>query len=213
MLILVALISVVFVIAGSYEFALSHLSGLESHVKIFRGFEREFVGEAFAQDSVIGFQNKAETPIGELTACSGNFILPPSICIGSTKNDTMIGTVAGGTIFGKDGDDKIQGLLSQQIIFGNNGNDSIQGGNGTNTVFGNEGDDTIVGGSGFDPMKGGAGSTLAGNSGNDKLIGGPDHDVLEGGPGFDFFQCNGKADLVLDFHSDEDKASGNCIFA
>jgi Ca2+-binding RTX toxin-like protein len=170
------------------------------------------VNEASAEN-VIGFQNTAKTPIGDLTTCSGNFIVPSTICVGSDTNDTIVGTVAGSIIFGKGGNDMIRGLLSQQVIFGNSGNDSIQGGNSTNIVFGNNGDDTLVGGSGFDFMKGGGGSLLAGNVGNDKLIGGPDHDVLEGGPGFDFFQCNGKVDLILDFNSHEDRASGNCIFS
>ena len=199
-------------ITGSDEYDFSYIGGLKPIIETYKWLEQVFTVEAFAQSDAISFQNTVKTPLGDMTACSGNFILPSTICTGSDKNDTIIGTVAGGIIFGNEGNDKIRGLLSQQIIFGNEGNDSIQGGNSTNIVFGNNGDDVIVGGSGFDPMKGGGGSMLAGNSGNDQLIGGPDHDVLEGGPGSDFFQCNGKTDLVLDFHANEDKVSGNCIF-
>jgi Ca2+-binding RTX toxin-like protein len=170
-----------------------------------------FNGPAFAESSIVGFQNTIKTPLGDLTTCSGNFIVPSSICVGTNNNDTIIGTIAGGIIHGNDGNDMIRGLLSLQIIYGNDGNDTIQGGNSTNIIFGNSGDDTILGGSGFDPMKGGGGSTLIGSSGNDKLIGGPDNDVLEGGEGYDFFQCNGKPDVIIDFSPGEDKASGNCI--
>lgn len=175
--------------------------------------EGAFYGPAFAESNILGFQNKVKTPLGDLMTCSGNFIVPSSICVGTNNNDTIVGTIAGGIIYGNDGNDMIRGLLSQQIIYGNDGNDTIQGGNSSNIIFGNKGDDTILGGSGFDPIKGGGGSILSGSSGNDKLIGGPDNDVLEGGQGYDFFQCNGKADLILDFNPAEDKASGNCIMA
>ena len=188
---------------------LNHFNGLGD--KIYKNMG-VFFGQAFAQDSEMGFQSTVQTPRRELTACSANFIFPSSICIGTKMNDIIIGPLAGGTVFGNDGDDRIRGILSQQIIFGNEGDDSIHGGNNTNVVFGNNGDDTLVGGSGFDPIKGGGGSLLTGNSGNDKLIGGPDHDVLEGGRGFDLFRCNGKTDLVLDFDPRVDKATGNCIF-
>ncbi|MGI0021402.1 MAG: calcium-binding protein, partial [Nitrososphaeraceae archaeon] len=194
-------------------FSFGHVSGKEPNFKNYNHLEGFLVNEVFAESSVLGFQNTAKTPQGDLTTCSGNFLVPSSICVGTHKNDTIIGTIAGGTIFGKDGNDKIMGLLSQQVIYGNAGNDTIQGGNSTNIIFGNNGDDTLVGGSGFDPMKGGGGSMLSGDRGNDKLLGGPDHDVLEGGPGFDFFQCNGKVDIVLDFDPKEDKAAGDCIFA
>ena len=198
---------------GIHEYFSGRTTGIVTNVNAYKALESLFIGEASAESNVIGFQRTANTPHGELTTCSGNFIVPSTICVGTNMNDTIIGTIAGGTIYGKDGNDKIRGLLSQQIIYGNAGNDSIQGGNSTNIVFGNNGDDTIVGGSGFDIMKGGGGSTLIGNAGNDKLIGGPDHDVLEGDVGFDFFQCNGKEDVVLDFDPNEDKASGNCIFS
>ena len=171
-----------------------------------------FLSQAFGGNDVLTFQSTVKSPQGNLTSCHGNIIMPTTICVGAINNDTIIGTVGGGTIFGNDGNDKIQGLLAQQVIFGNAGNDTIQGGNGTNAIFGNIGNDTIVAGSGFDPLKGGAGSMLVGGNGDDKILGGPDHDILQGGPGHDFFQCIGKVDLVLDFNPDEDQAVDNCIF-
>jgi Ca2+-binding RTX toxin-like protein len=171
-----------------------------------------FLSQAFGGNDVLTFQSTVKSPQGDLTSCHGNIIMPNTVCVGTIKNDTIIGTIGGGTIFGNDGNDKIQGLLSQQVIFGNAGNDTIQGGNSTNAIFGNNGNDTIVAGSGFDLLKGGGGSLLVGGEGSDKILGGPDHDILQGGPGHDFFQCNGKVDLVLDFNPDEDQALDNCIF-
>lgn len=202
-----------FWILQNYEFDSSGLiSGIGLVLK--EGDEPQpfFLSQAFAENDVLTFQSTVKSPLGNLTRCHGNIIMPPTICVGTIKNDTIVGTVGGGTIFGNDGNDKIQGLLAQQVIFGNNGNDTIQGGNSTNAIFGNNGNDTIVAGSGFDLLKGGAGSMLVGGNGDDKILGGPDHDILEGGPGHDFFQCAGKVDLVLDFNRFEDQALDNCIF-
>lgn len=167
--------------------------------------------QAHAENGILTFQAIVKSPQGDLTKCHGNVILTSTICVGTNKNDTIVGPVGGGTIYGYGGNDKIQGLLSQQVIYGNTGNDTIQSGNGTNAIFGNEGDDTILGGSGFDILKGGAGSILIGGKGNDKLLGGPDHDILKGGAGNDFFQCSGKKDVILDFNPEQDKVSGDCI--
>jgi Ca2+-binding RTX toxin-like protein len=195
----------------NYQFYLSgHIGGKSLNLEDGDEPQTLFLSVALANE-VLTFQSTVETQ-GNLTSCHGNIIMPTSVCVGTVKNDIIIGTVTGGTIFGNDGNDKIQGLLSQQVIFGNSGNDAIQGGNGTNAIFGNNGDDTIVAGSGFDLLKGGAGSILLGGEGDDKLLGGPDHDILQGGPGHDFFQCNGKVDLVLDFNRVEDQAVDNCIF-
>ena len=174
--------------------------------------QTSFLSQVFAESDVMTFQSMMKSPQGNLTGCHGNIIMPTTICVGTIKNDTIVGTVAGGTIYGDAGNDKIQGLLAQQVIFGNNGNDTIQGGNSTNAIFGNNGNDTIVAGSGFDLLKGGAGSMLVGGNGDDKILGGPDHDILQGGPGHDIFQCAGKVDLVLDFNRFEDQALDNCIF-
>lgn len=218
------LISVIFIsgsIASNFDFWIqqndhfdssSHIRGKGLVLKDGDEPQTFLLSRAFAENNVLTFQSTVKSPQGNLTSCHGNIIMPTTICVGTIKNDTIIGTVAGGTIFGNDGNDKIQGLLSQQVIFGNNGDDAIQGGNSTNAIFGNNGNDTIVAGSGFDPLKGGAGSMLVGGNGDDKILGGPDHDILQGGPGHDLFQCIGKVDLVLDFNPDEDQAVDNCIF-
>lgn len=219
------LISIIFIsgvlIDGNFDFWIQqndhfdssgHIGGKGVVLKDSDKPQTSFLSQAFAENDVLTFQSTVKSPQGNLTRCHGNIILIPMICVGTIKNDTIVGTVAGGTIYGDDGNDKIQGLLAQQVIFGNNGNDTIQGGNGTNAIFGNNGNDTIVAGSGFDLLKGGAGSMLVGGNGDDKILGGPDHDVLEGGPGHDLFQCNGKVDLVLDFNRFEDQALDNCIF-
>ncbi len=218
------LISVIFISGltnGNFEFWIQHNDDFDSsgHISgkgvVLKDSDKpqtSFLSKAFAESDVMTFQSMMKSPQGNLTGCHGNIIMPTTICVGTIKNDTIVGTVAGGTIYGDDGNDKIQGLLAQQVIFGDNGNDTIQGGNSTNAIFGDNGNDTIVAGSGFDLLKGGAGSMLVGGNGDDKILGGPDHDILQGGAGHDLFQCNGKVDLVLDFNPDEDQALDNCIF-
>ena len=86
-----------------------------------------------------------ETPMGKITQCAGNLLAPPTICTGTSRNDTIVTSPRSGTIFGWGGDDKVQGLLGTEVTFGNDGNDAIQGGNGTAAVFGNDGNDVVVG--------------------------------------------------------------------
>lgn len=159
----------------------------------------------------IGTQNTVNTPAGEMTFCHGNILSPPTVCVGSRRNDTIVGPIGGGTIYGNKGNDKIQGLLGSSIIYGMRGNDAIRGGNTSDIIFGNKGNDILAGGPGPNFFTGGGGSILSGGIGNDVLIGGGGHDVLLGGQGHDTFTCTGESDLILDFDHKDDVATGNCI--
>lgn len=168
-------------------------------------------GRSALADEVIGTQTTMETPMGKIIQCAGNLLAPPTICTGTSRNDTIVTSPRSGTILGWGGDDKVQGLLGTEVTFGNDGNDAIQGGNSTAAVFGNDGNDVVVGEAGPNILFGTGGSMLFGGSGNDQIIGGIDHDVMSGGPGQDTFLCNGKQDVIVDFKELEDKMSGDCI--
>jgi Ca2+-binding RTX toxin-like protein len=168
-------------------------------------------GERAMADELIGTQTTMETPLGKIIQCAGNLLVPPTICTGTNKNDTIVTPPRSGTIFGRDGDDKVQGLLGSEVTFGNDGDDAIQGGNSTAAIFGNDGNDVVVGEAGPNLLFGTGGSMLFGGSGSDQIIGGIDHDVMDGGPGQDIFVCNGKQDVIVDFKEAEDKMSGDCV--
>ena len=78
-----------------------------------------FSGGSALADEVIGTQTTMETPMGKITQCAGNLLAPPTICTGTSRNDTIVTSLRGGTIFGWSGDDKVQGLLGTEVTFGN----------------------------------------------------------------------------------------------
>lgn len=162
------------------------------------------------EDEVIGTQTTMQTPLGKIIQCAGNLLIPPTVCIGTNMNDTIVTSPRSGTIFALGGDDKVQGLLGTEVTFGNDGNDAIQGGNSSAVVFGNDGNDVVVGEAGPNILFGTGGSMLFGGPGNDQIVGGIDHDVMSGGPGQDTFVCNGKQDVIVDFEDLEDKMTGDC---
>lgn len=98
---------------------------------------------------------------------------------GLAGNDLIIGNKGVNTIDGGDGDDIIFGGRKADIIHGGNGNDRIIASNGNNQVFGDAGNDSIYSGSGNDFINGG--------TGNDKiwLGGGRDQVVIAKGNGID----------------------------
>ena len=62
--------------------------------------------------------------------------------VGSSFNDTLVGTNAGNdTLIGLDGDNLLLGLA---------GNDGLVGGSGNDSLWGGEGADVLIGGGGFD---------------------------------------------------------------
>ena len=164
-------------------------------------------------NKVIGTQTTQETPMGKIVRCSGNALLPPTVCVGTNENDTIVATPSDGEIHALEGNDKVQGLLGREVTFGGDGNDTIQAGNGSASIFGNDGNDTLLGEIGPNILIGDGGSMLDGGEGNDRLIGGIYHDIMIGGHGSDTFSCSGKDDIVIDFNPNEDHISGNCVIA
>lgn len=69
---------------------------------------------------------------------------------GTSKNDTLTGTLLADTIYGLAGNDKIYGYAGNDLLRGGSGQDTLFGGSGNDTLYGGSGDDRLVGGSGID---------------------------------------------------------------
>jgi len=103
--------------------------------------------------------------------------LSTAIIIGTSGNDTLVGTPMRDAIYAKAGDDYAAGRGAGDLIQSGPGNDEAWGNDGNDVVEGNEGDDKLHGGAGNDVVQGGPG--------DDTARGGADGDVVYGGPGND----------------------------
>ena len=73
---------------------------------------------------------------------AGDYYVNIEGLVGSSFNDTLVGTNAGNdTLIGLDGDNLLLGLA---------GNDGLVGGSGNDSLWGGEGADVLIGGGGFD---------------------------------------------------------------
>lgn len=105
----------------------------------------------------------------------------------SGNDDTLTVTdVAGGTLSGGIGADKLTGAA---------GSDSLDGGDGNDTLSGKAGDDKLTGEDNND--------TLNGDEGDDQLLGGDGDDTLNGGDGNDFGNGGDGADSILGGKGDD----------
>lgn len=130
---------------------------------------------------------------------------------GTSKADTLYGTVNpdvingyGGadTLRGGEGNDKIYGDANDDFIYGGKGNDNLHGDDGADFIDGGNGNDVIYGGTGNDGLSGGAGS--------DSIWGGLDGDLIYGGSGNDHFYYNAKEGAPIgDFEQIADFAKGD----
>jgi len=125
---------------------------------------------------------------------------PP--CVGTTGDDSLIGSNKNNIIDGNDGNDNINGQGGDDDVCGSGGNDKINGG---------EGDDRLIGGGLL--CKGSYGP------GVDTLTGGPGNDILVHGEawqdesdGFkDFLDCGPGEDTVFaNLTIDRDVVAANC---
>ncbi|HEY9643451.1 MAG TPA: hypothetical protein V6C57_23385 [Coleofasciculaceae cyanobacterium] len=128
-------------------------------------------------------------------------------------------TVAGRSLTGTDGTDRLAGDEAADQINAKAGNDIVEGLEGNDTLWGGDGSDRLNGGGGNDQISGEAGSdqlygeagsdTLSGGSGNDTCRGGTGNDVLTGGDGSDRFNFFNPAldgiDTISDFNVSQDK--------
>ncbi|MGQ0619010.1 MAG: matrixin family metalloprotease [Panacagrimonas sp.] len=98
-------------------------------------------------------------------------------CLGTSGNDTIIGSGNGDVIQGGQGTDTLEGRGGGDRICGGDGNDTLKGGDGSDVLFGGKASDRIEGGNGTDQLNG--------NDGNDTLNGGSGSDNCRGDAGND----------------------------
>ncbi|MEL6479013.1 MAG: hypothetical protein AAFR17_16925 [Pseudomonadota bacterium] len=149
--------------------------------------------------------------------------------LGSTGNDTLIGTADADSLFGGEGDDLLQGLGGDDLLFGGDGADSLEGGTGIDLASYNlatervqvdlQGSTVTRGeavGDTFAEIEGLQGSrfndslrgdmednTLLGETGVDRLFGRGGDDVLIGGLGVDVLYGNTGADTMTGNQSND----------
>lgn len=149
--------------------------------------------------------------------------------LGTSRNETLLGTDGVDRILGNAGNDTISGLDGNDLLLGDAGNDLLFGGDGKDRLEGGSGRDVLEGGDGDDRLEGGAGNDrLYGGDGDDRLLafswggepepaqGGtavnpnepvPDNDVLTGGEGADRFVFRWLIDArdeIIEKHRDPD---------
>jgi len=99
------------------------------------------------------------------------------VVIGTSNDDTRIGTPGTDVMFGRAGDDLLRGVGGGDCLAGEAGDDRLFGGSGNDFAFGNAGADRIAGDAGNDE--------LFGDAGSDRITGGAGLDMLDGGTGAD----------------------------
>jgi Ca2+-binding RTX toxin-like protein len=149
--------------------------------------------------------------------------------VGTSGNDSLVGTPLRDTISGNGGNDTITGANGADSLLGGADNDSISGGDGSDSILGDAGNDTLLGDAGSDSIWGGADNdsilggadndtllgdagndTIFGDAGNDSIFGGADSDSLIAGTGSDTLLGEaGKDTLVADATGTASLLGGN----
>ncbi|PPR60960.1 MAG: hypothetical protein CFH10_01325, partial [Alphaproteobacteria bacterium MarineAlpha4_Bin2] len=110
----------------------------------------------------------------------------PTLMIGTSAGQTLVGGDGSDQIIGVGGDDLLEGGIGDDQLVGGTGADTLDGGVGNDQLSGGDDDDSLVGGAGDDDLSGGAGTdSLTGGAGDDVLDGGAGDDSLSGGVGDD----------------------------
>ncbi|MEM9945139.1 MAG: DUF6851 domain-containing protein [Cyanobacteria bacterium P01_D01_bin.36] len=170
---------------------LGNTVGTEAFIKA-----QSFIQGAQASPVVVG------TSDGDIIRAKGNNgTLAGGTFYGRAGNDLIVGSKGKDTIFGGDGDDVLKGdkgALSEgndDIIYGNAGRDRIVGKAGNDTLYGGDDDDRLIGDSGDDVLSGGLG--------NDKLTG--DRRGTGGGADTFILRAFEGLDIITDFEVGIDK--------
>jgi Ca2+-binding RTX toxin-like protein len=106
--------------------------------------------------------------------------------LGSSYNDTLIGSGDANMLTGGDGNDWMDGGAGNDTLYGGTGHDTILGGLGNDLIYGGAGNDSLWGGAGDDTIYGGTGSSNAwGGDGRDVMVSGRGSHWMRGGAGDD----------------------------
>ncbi|MEB3278647.1 MAG: FG-GAP-like repeat-containing protein [Lyngbya sp.] len=109
------------------------------------------------------------------------------VLVGTSENDTVVGSTEDDVIQGLEGDDVLAGDLGNDLIEGGDGDDLLRGDLNNRSPGGSDGgNDTLIGGKGDDRIGGkGGDDELFGGEGEDQLFGDDGDDLLRGGLGSD----------------------------
>jgi Ca2+-binding RTX toxin-like protein len=109
------------------------------------------------------------------------------VLIGTSGDDSLVGSTENDVIEGLEGDDFLSGDLGNDLISGGDGADLIRGDLNDRSPGGSDGgNDTLIGGTGNDQVSGkGGDDELFGGEGEDQLFGDDGDDLLRGGLGND----------------------------
>jgi len=128
---------------------------------------------------------------------------------GGNGNDRLHGGGGGDTISGGKGNDRLSGGLGNDTIDGDEGNDWVWGDDGDDVVHGDAGNDHVLGGAGSDQLFGDAGhDAVSGDDGDDVLHGGLGHDHLFGNAGNDQLFGDENKDLLWGGDGDDQLVGG-----
>ena len=107
-------------------------------------------------------------------------------CMGTDRNDNIVGNASRNAMYGFDGEDLMSGKGNSDLMDGGDGADTMDGGRGNDDMRGGNGHNNMTGGAGSDRMSGGDDEdTINGGDGNDKIQGLSGYDYLKGGKGND----------------------------
>jgi hypothetical protein len=130
------------------------------------------------------------------TALLGSITIPVNVIRGTSKDDSLYGTLGRDNMFGEggndvldafEGDDQLSGGSGNDILFANKGNDKLFGDGGNDDLYADEGDDQLSGGDGNDILHADEGNDwISGDAGQDQIFGGPGRNTILGGTGRDF---------------------------
>jgi Ca2+-binding RTX toxin-like protein len=143
-------------------FASGYARLVQSGADVLLQFDRDGGANSFV--TLVTFKNSSAAAFASFNL--GGFSADGSAVAGLT----LAGTDGADRLIGDGGTDTIDGLGDKDSIYGLGGADTIHGGDGADTIYGGGGDDVIEGGADND--------TLAGEQGNDVVHGGLGNDYL-----------------------------------
>jgi len=107
-------------------------------------------------------------------------------CMGTDRNDNIVGNASRNAMYGFDGEDLMSGKGNSDLMDGGDGADTMDGGRGSDDMRGGNGHNHMIGAAGNDRMSGGDDEdTIDGGDGNDMIQGLSGYDYLKGGKGND----------------------------
>jgi len=148
-------------------------------------------GQADAQDTITDFASGDTVQVDgynsaqSITQVGSDVLVTFSSSDRITFQNTNVGTVAAGLVYGVGTNDTLTGGAEDDFLRGFGGNDTLTGNGGNDTLIGDSGTDTLSGGAGNDRLYSSGPSPLIGSGLAPVLDRGTEVDTLSGGDGND----------------------------